>query len=272
MTCAKFATAALRARSSAARCTRGGSPCPRRCSAAAPDARAGAAPRRRVRGAAASVLEPRHVPPGRGRWAAARTARRVAQHGRPRRVLARGARLRPGPRQGEGGRNLAPRGGGGRRIASREVALPDSGTVSTDVTFPVSRIPSPGWSALVVRLEGVPSDSEPRDDARLFVLEVSPQPSVVVLAAPPDWDTRFLARTLQDVARVPVRSFVKVEPRSEAWRDAATLAPVPGSQVAQAGGAAQLVARVGDAAALARFVPRGAVLEWPTAPGRAGDW
>src|SRR5207253_734532 len=95
-------------------------------------------------------------------------------------------------------------GGGGRRIASREVALPDSGTVSTDVTFPVSRIPSPGWSALVVRLEGVPSDSEPRDDARLFVLEVSPQPSVVVLAAPPDWDTRFLARTLQDVARVPV--------------------------------------------------------------------
>src|SRR5438132_479681 len=267
MTCARFATAALRARSSAARCTRGGSPCPRRCSAAAPDARAGAAPRRRVRGVAASVLEPRHVPPGRRRWAAARAARRVAQHGRPRRVLARGARLRPGPRQGGGGGGgslgLGARGragavargggGGGRRIASREVALPDSGTVSTDVTFPVSRIPSPGWSALVVRLEGVPSDSEPRDDARLFVLEVSPQPSVVVLAAPPDWDTRFLARTLQDVARVPVRSFVKVEPRSEAWRDAATLAPVPGSQVAQAVGAAQLVARVGDAAALARF-------------------
>ena len=123
-----------------------------------------------------------------------------------------------------------------------------------------------------MRLEGVPSDSEPRDDARLFVLEVSPQPSVVVLAAPPDWDTRFLARTLQDVARVPVRSFVKVEPRSEAWRDAATLAPVPGSQVAQAVGAAQLVARVGDAAALARFVPHGAVLEWPTARGREGDW
>src|SRR5206468_2060672 len=260
-----------------------------------PDARAGAAPRRRVRGVAASVLEPRHVPPGRRRWAAARAARRVAQHGRPRRVLARGARLRPGPRQGgegggvnwglgaggggdglggvrgggggggrggggEGGRGArggggGGGGGGGRRIASREVALPDSGTVSTDVTFPVSRIPSPGWSALVVRLEGVPSDSEPRDDARLFVLEVSPQPSVVVLAAPPDWDTRFLARPLQDVARVPVRSFVKVEPRSEAWRDAATLAPVPGSQVAQAVGAAQLVARVGDAAVLARFVP-----------------
>jgi len=161
---------------------------------------------------------------------------------------------------------------GGRRFASREVALPDSGTVSTDITFPVSRFPFPGWSAVEVRLEGVPSDSEPRDDARLFVLEVSPQPSVVVLAAPPDWDTRFLARTLQDVARVPVRSFVKVEPRSEAWRDAATLAPVPGSQVAQAVGAAQLVARVGDAAALARFVPHGAVLEWPTARGREGDW
>jgi len=160
---------------------------------------------------------------------------------------------------------------GARRIASRDVLLPDSGTISTELPFPVSRFPVPGWSALNVRLEGV-ADSEPRDDARLFVLEVSPQPSVVVLAAPPDWDARFLARTLQDVARVPVRSFVKVEPRSEAWRDAATLASVPASQVAQAVGAAELVARVGDAAALARFAPHGAVLEWPTARGREGDW
>src|SRR2546422_3402739 len=51
-----------------------------------------------------------------------------------------------------------------------------------------------GWSVLDVRLEGVAGDSEPRDDARLFVLEVSPQPSVVLLASPPDWETRFLAR------------------------------------------------------------------------------
>jgi len=56
-----------------------------------------------------------------------------------------------------------------------------------------SRIPHPAsrLDALEVRLDGV-SDSEPRDDARLFVLEVSPQPSVVLLASPPDWETRFL--------------------------------------------------------------------------------
>src|SRR5205823_2071134 len=85
-----------------------------------------------------------------------------------------------------------------RRLASRVVPLPDSGVVSTDLTFPASRIPHPGWTALEVGLEGV-SDSEPRDDARLFVLEVKPQPSVVLLASPPDWETRFLARTLEDV-------------------------------------------------------------------------
>src|SRR5207245_47917 len=41
-----------------------------------------------------------------------------------------------------------------------------------------------GWQALEVRLEGVAGDSEPRDDARVFVLEVSPPPSVVLLAYP----------------------------------------------------------------------------------------
>src|SRR2546426_8889840 len=43
-------------------------------------------------------------------------------------------------------------------------------------SLPASRIPHPGWTALDVRLEGA-SDSEPRDDARLFVLEVKPQRS-----------------------------------------------------------------------------------------------
>src|SRR5207244_1254241 len=74
----------------------------------------------------------------------------------------------------------------GRRLTSRRVALPDSGVVSTELTLPASRIPHPGWTALDVRLEGA-SDSEPRDDARLFVLEVAPQPSVVLLTSPPAW-------------------------------------------------------------------------------------
>ena len=163
----------------------------------------------------------------------------------------------------------------GRRIASHRVVLPDSGVVSTDISLPASLF-APGASALEVRLEGA-SDSEPRDDARTFVLDVSPQPSVVLLAAPPDWETRFLARTLTDVARVPLRAFVAAEPGgSTPWRDGATLAAVAAPEVARAVAAARLVIEAGEPATLARFVPphKGAVLLWPAARRQegGGDW
>ncbi len=170
----------------------------------------------------------------------------------------------------------------GRRIASHRVVLPDSGVVSTDITLPASLF-APSASALEVRLEGA-SDSEPRDDARTFVLDVSPQPSVVLLAAPPDWETRFLARTLTDVARVPLRAFVAAEPAAAGggggpWRDGATLAAVSQAEVAQAVAAARLVIEAGEPATLARFVPphKGAVLLWAPARrqdggGGGGDW
>ncbi|OLC70864.1 MAG: hypothetical protein AUH78_19925 [Gemmatimonadetes bacterium 13_1_40CM_4_69_8] len=165
----------------------------------------------------------------------------------------------------------------GRRLVSRVVALPDSGTVSTEITLPLS--PSlgssrAGWQALEVRLEGVAGDSEPRDDARVFVLEVSPPPSVVLLASPPDWDSRFLARTLSDVAGVPVRAFVESEPAGgeRGWRDAASLAPVSSADVARAVAGARLVVRVGDPVRFVRFSGPGAVLTWRTAHGHEGDW
>lgn len=159
----------------------------------------------------------------------------------------------------------------GRRLAARVVPLPDSGVVAADIAIPPSSVLRPGWSALDVRLEGL-ADSEPRDDARVFALEVSPQPSVVLLAAPPDWDTRFLARTLQDVARVPVRSLVAADPGRDRWRDAATLAERPFGDVARAVAGARLVIEAGDPAAFARFTPKGAALLWPTARGQDGDW
>ncbi|HEU5260898.1 MAG TPA: hypothetical protein VFU41_05665 [Gemmatimonadales bacterium] len=165
----------------------------------------------------------------------------------------------------------------GRRLAARPVALPDSGVVSADLTLPASRIPHPGWTALEVRLEGV-DDDEPRDDARLFLVEVSALPSVVLLAAPPDWDTRFLARALGDVARVPVRTFVEAEPGAGRWRDAATLTPVSSAEVSRAAAGAQLVVRAGDPTELARVTVEGArastpsILSWPTLRGQGGDW
>ena len=112
----------------------------------------------------------------------------------------------------------------GHRVASRPVTLPDSGVLATEITLPASRVPHPGWSVLEVSLAGV-KDVEPRDDSREFVIDVSLEPAAVIFASPPDWEARFLARTLSDVARLPVRMFVETEPGR--WRDAATLAPVP---------------------------------------------
>src|SRR5439155_114868 len=102
------------------------------------------------------------------------------------------------------------------------VTLPDSGVLTTEITLPSSHVPRPGWSVLEVSLDGV-KDSEPRDDSRQFVVDVSLEPAAVIFASPPDWEARFLARTLSDVARVPVKVFVETEPGR--WRDGATLAP-----------------------------------------------
>lgn len=157
----------------------------------------------------------------------------------------------------------------GRRVASRVVALPDSGVLGTDLTFPVSRFPA-GWSVVDVRLDGV-ADAEPRDDARRFVIDVSPQPAAVIFASPPDWETRFLARTLGDVARIPVKTFVETEPGR--WRDAATLAPAGAPDLKRAAQGARLVVLGGDPErARANAPPSAALLVWPTARSQPGDW
>jgi hypothetical protein len=158
---------------------------------------------------------------------------------------------------------------GGRRLVSRSVQLPPSGVLSTEVAIPLSRFPA-GWSVVDVRLEGV-GDAEPRDDARRFVIEVSPQPAAVIFASPPDWETRFLARTLGDVARVPVQSFVETEPGR--WRDAATLAPASTAELRRAAQGARLVVLGGDVERARVYAPpSAALLVWPTGRGQAGDW
>ncbi|HEV8401019.1 MAG TPA: hypothetical protein VGQ18_14410 [Gemmatimonadales bacterium] len=160
----------------------------------------------------------------------------------------------------------------GRHLTTRRVSLPDSGTLSTDITLPPSLVPRPGWQVLDARLEGG-GDPEPRDDARQFVIEVSPQPAAVLFASPPDWETRFLARALSDVARIPVKTFVETEPGR--WRDAATLAPAAPADMRRAAQGARLVAMAGDPERSRAFVPpSAALLVWTTARGggQAGDW
>jgi hypothetical protein len=160
----------------------------------------------------------------------------------------------------------------GRRLASQPVTLPDSGVLTTEITLPASHVPRPGWQVLEVRLDG-PGDAEPRDDARQFVIDVSLEPAAVIFASPPDWEARFLARTLGDVARMPVRVFVETEPGR--WREGATLAPVPSGELARAAAGARLVIATGDPDRAREFTAwsrtNGALLLWPT-NGQTGDW
>ena len=159
------------------------------------------------------------------------------------------------------------------RLASLKVELPDSGIVATDLTLPAARFPLPGWNAVSIRLEGT-HDSEPRDDARLFPVEVSAAPPIVVLAEPPDWDVRFLARTLADVARAPLTMFSRTAGTGNGvrWIDAASLLPVPEQEVRNAVARARLLVEGGDPASFGRFPVRAALLRWPTRGGQDGDW
>jgi hypothetical protein len=110
------------------------------------------------------------------------------------------------------------------------------------------------------------------------MVEVNPSPSVVVLASPPDWDLRFFARALADVARVPVTVFVETEPGGGPvggrWRDAATLAPASPAELKRALASARLVVEGGDPVGFGRMsVPADrARLLWPTAGGLEGEW
>jgi hypothetical protein len=156
----------------------------------------------------------------------------------------------------------------GRRLRSRAVTLPDSGSLATEVVIAPSLLVT-GFQALDVRLEGA-GDVEPRDDARLLVLEVSAQPAAVVLAAPPDWESRFFAKTLGEVSRVPVKLLVQTEPTK--WRDGTTLAPLGADAATRAISGARLVALIGDPARLAPYRRRGGTVLWPVTTARAGDW
>ena len=119
-------------------------------------------------------------------------------------------------------------------------------------------------------MEGV-NDAEPRDDTRQFVVDVSLDPAAVIFASPPDWEARFLARTLSDVARVPVKVFVETE--AGRWRDGASLAPVATPELTRAAAGARLVVAMGDPERARAFTgaSRSALMLWPT-NGQTGDW
>jgi hypothetical protein len=157
-------------------------------------------------------------------------------------------------------------------VAARWVRLEPSGAAR--VRLPVSSTAiGPGTHPLTVALAGT-DDAEPRTDARVHIVTVARTPGVVLLAAPGDWDSRFLYRTLRDVAQLPVRGFVRLQ--GERWRSMEDLAQVSVERVRQAARGADLLVLKGDPGGMSQGSAARGIWYWPSgergAAPIAGDW
>ena len=159
---------------------------------------------------------------------------------------------------------------GERRLARRTIKAPGTGRI--ELAVPTAGLPA-GDHLLTIRI-AFPADSERRDDARLHLVTIAATPGVVVLADPGDWDSRFLYRTIRDVAQLPVRGFVRVE--KDRWRSMRDLSPVGAEEVRRAAARADLLVVKGSGATVrGSGSPRG-LWRWPSGEGGEtlipGDW
>jgi hypothetical protein len=158
---------------------------------------------------------------------------------------------------------------GDRVLAEHDVVPVKGGEVISRIALS-SAVLRPEANLLSIALAGV-QDAEPRDNARLAQVTVTPTPGIVLLGDPADWDSRFLYRTLLDVAQLPVRGYLQMEPGR--WRNYADLSPVSTEQVRRAARGADLLIVKGDQAETRGSNARG-ILHWPSgdASALAGDW
>jgi hypothetical protein len=158
----------------------------------------------------------------------------------------------------------------GKRVAVRRLGLRNgSGRGRLAVS---SAAVGPGEHVLRVTI-AASGDAEPRTDTRLHIVTVAPTPGVVLLASPGDWDSRFLYRTLREVAQLPVRGFVRLDP--ERWRSMADLSVVPAETVRQAARRADLLIQMGPLGGLAEGAAARGVWRWRAgsdSTALAGDW
>jgi len=158
---------------------------------------------------------------------------------------------------------------GHRELGSRTVRLTADGASEARLAVP-SRGLAPGSHVLVVHLES--GDAEPRTDTRLVVVTVAATPGIVLIATPGDWDARALYRALGDVAQLPVRGYVELEPGR--YRGMHDLRPVPEDVVRRAARGADLLVLLGDTTGFP--AARGARSRWlwltGSPQGQPGDW
>ncbi len=158
-----------------------------------------------------------------------------------------------------------------RVLARRALRLGGDGAGTVSLGFSSSGLS--GDVLFNVSLTGA-GDAEPRDDSRLWRVRVTPTPGVVVLASPPDWDARFLFRTLREVAQLPVRGYARYE--QGGWRSLETLAPATRDEVAQTVRRADLLVLKGAVPDFARESRARSRWLWPSGEGGEtvipGEW
>ena len=158
------------------------------------------------------------------------------------------------------------------QLAQRTIRLKGAAGGRARIAVPSAAL-SPGDHLLRVALARS-ADGEPRTDTRLHLVTVAPTPGVVILAAPADWDSRFLFRTLRDVAQLPVRGYIRLD--GARWRSMSDLRPAANDLVRRAARRADLLILKGDAADLAEATTARGIWSWPSGEGGEaqvpGDW
>jgi len=161
---------------------------------------------------------------------------------------------------------------GTTRLASRTVMLKGVAGGRTRIAIRSSAL-APGDQLLRVTLAGG-GDAEPRTDTRLHLVRVAATPGVVFLASPADWDSRFLYRTLREVAQLPVRGYVRFD--GNRWRSMGDLRPVPADVVQRAARRADLLILKGGVGQFADGAGARGIWRWPSGESGeaqlAGDW
>ena len=161
---------------------------------------------------------------------------------------------------------------GERVLARRAVRLTGDGLSRVAIQLPTGSLPA-GDQFLRVAIADA-NDAEPRDDARLKLVTVTATPGLVLLASPADWDSRFLYRTIREVADLPVRGYVQLQ--EDRWRTMDRLAPVGRDEVRQAVRHADVLIIKGSAPALSNESRARGVWSWPSGEGGEtllrGDW
>lgn len=157
---------------------------------------------------------------------------------------------------------------GGRVLASR-VFEPGTGrSERVELRVPAARL-GPGHHLLEVAITGEDS-GDPRTSRRLVALDVAALPGVVVIAASPDWESRFLFQTLTAVSALPTEGFTQVAPGD--WRRMDGAGRVSPAVVAAAVRGADVVVSVGGQPPGVSASGATGLWEWPDAQPVAGDW